>query len=58
MRCHRPGYFRMPRVLQDNPVVREKAFNIERYIQNAESGLPIFDDKNSTDTSPETDRQD
>lgn len=42
MRCYRPSYFRMPRVMQDNPVIREKQANLEKYIHNVEDGVPVF----------------
>lgn len=45
MRCYRPSYFRMPKTMQDSPVIREKQANLEKYIHNVEDGVPVFTDE-------------
>ena len=48
MRCYRPSYFRMPKIMQDNPLIREKQANLEKYIHNVEDGVPVFtEEKNN-----------
>ncbi|HNX26804.1 MAG TPA: hypothetical protein PKK48_05290 [Phycisphaerae bacterium] len=50
MRCYRPSYFRMPRIMQENSLIREKQANLEKYIHNVEDGVPIFTPEESRDT--------
>lgn len=32
--------------MQDNPLIREKQANLEKYIHSVEDGVPIFRDEN------------
>jgi len=38
----------MPKIMQDNPLIREKQANLEKYIHNVEDGVPVFtEEKNN-----------
>lgn len=56
MRCYRPSYFRMPKIMQDSPLIREKQVHLEQYIHNVEDGVPIFTDEKEEDSRPYYDK--